>query len=114
MPNRNQPHAFPLLQMPTCAGCGACCQLTPIPPFAPGECEQREVPSEWLGPIHARVTGGQQFELTPCVWFDTVQQTCQHYDYRPGACREFELGGAACVSARWRILTAESTRDSVE
>ncbi|MDP1561122.1 MAG: YkgJ family cysteine cluster protein [Pirellulaceae bacterium] len=98
----------------SCTGCGACCRLTPLPPFAAGECEQHEIPSEWLLPIHERVAMGQQFELLPCVWFDREQQACQHYDQRPTACREFELGGPACVSARWRVFTDDSSSHSID
>lgn len=92
----------------SCADCGACCLLTPLPPFAPGECEQREIPREWLRAVEDRVAAGEQFEALPCVWFDAQQKQCRHYEQRPAACRDFLLGGPACASARRRLLSAQA------
>jgi Fe-S-cluster containining protein len=92
------------LEVPTsCSGCGACCQVTPLPPFAPGEAAARGVPAEWWEAVVARETADQQFEVRPCVWYDAAAATCQHYELRPTACRDFALGGTACQQARIRL-----------
>lgn len=36
----------------------------------------------------------------PCGFFDMVTRKCRHYEYRPGICRDFELGGDACLASR--------------
>ncbi|MBL8892593.1 MAG: YkgJ family cysteine cluster protein [Planctomycetaceae bacterium] len=89
----------------SCNSCGACCRLTPVPPFAPGECQQRNVPDEWLVCVTATMARDQQFELEPCVWYDPAADACQHYEYRPTACRSFEVGSVECASARRRVAT---------
>jgi Fe-S-cluster containining protein len=87
----------------SCRGCGACCRLTPLPPFEPGECQQRGIPAEWLVEVTKRIQAGQQFDLLPCVWYDIDQDLCRHYLERPSACREFSLAGTACMAARRRV-----------
>ncbi|MEP3478740.1 MAG: YkgJ family cysteine cluster protein [Fuerstiella sp.] len=84
----------------SCDGCGACCRQTPLPPFQPGEEVQRAVPELFLKPVQDRQRAGQQFELIPCVWFDQVTQLCQHYEYRPSACRNFQISSFECHAAR--------------
>lgn len=84
-----------------CDHCAACCLRTPVPPFQPGEEALREVPEEWLQPIQDRVAADQHFDLLPCVWLDIETKRCQHYDYRPQACRDFEVNSQLCRLSRW-------------
>lgn len=72
-----------------------------MPPFQPGEEASREVPEEWLQPIHDRVAADQYFDLLPCVWLDIETKRCRHYDYRPQACRDFEVNSQLCRLSRW-------------
>lgn len=36
----------------------------------------------------------------PCVWLDPQTMRCKHYEYRPGICRDFEVGTRFCLD--WR------------
>ena len=45
------------------------------------------------------LTRGQE-PLARCLWFDPLTRQCQHYEYRPQVCIDYELGGRACLSRR--------------
>lgn len=92
--------AKPLPPILSCEGCGACCRRTPVPPFEPGEEAFWNVPEWMLEPVLERIRREEQFELLPCVWFDSATLLCRHYDYRPQACRNFELGSPLCRLSR--------------
>jgi Fe-S-cluster containining protein len=55
-----------------------------------------------LADDQARRSGGGPYYGTPCIWYDPDSRRCRHYDYRPRACRQFELGGPDCHDARRR------------
>jgi Fe-S-cluster containining protein len=55
-----------------------------------------------LADYRARRASGRPLSGTPCVWFEAETGRCRHYEYRPLACREFELGGQDCQDARRR------------
>ena len=90
---------LPILE--SCNDCGACCCHTPLPPFQPGEDIVREVPAELMELIHVRIALDQQFDLLPCVWYDAVLRNCRHYELRPTACRDFQIGSDLCRLSRW-------------
>lgn len=90
---------LPLIQ--SCDSCGACCIRTPVPPFQPGEEESLNVPAEWLKPVQERIAADQQFDLIACVWLDPESRRCRHYDFRPQACRDFEINSDLCRLSRW-------------
>ena len=50
-----------------------------------------------MGPLHG--TEGQE----SCVWLDRVTGKCKHYEYRPQACRDFELASPSCLEARKKV-----------
>lgn len=93
----------PLPIIENCDGCGACCRLTPVPPFIPGEEVERDVPREFLQPILDRVAADQHFDRLSCVWYSQEMEQCVHYDLRPEACRKFEISSDLCRGARWDI-----------
>jgi Fe-S-cluster containining protein len=107
-----KPGSLPIID--SCDGCGACCQVVSRPPFhrvfdEGGEdtwerlrWERPDLTAEFLADERARRASGGPFYGTPCFWFDAGTGRCRHYDYRPRACREFELGGADCRDARRR------------
>ncbi len=97
----DQAVSLPVIE--SCDGCGACCIRTPVPPFEPGEEVAKDVPPDLLKPIHARVAADEHFDLVPCVWFDTQELRCLHYEIRPDACRVFEVGSDACRMSRWDV-----------
>ena len=72
-----------------------------MPPFQPGEEAVRAVPDDLLKLIQTRIDADQQFELLPCVWYDSQTGKCQFYDYRPQACRDFQIGSDLCRLSRW-------------
>lgn len=74
---------------------------TPVPPFVPGEMEIREVPTELTDLIRERIKADQQFEPLACVWFCEETRRCRHYEFRPEACRKFEIGSDLCRLSRW-------------
>ncbi|MEY2725765.1 MAG: hypothetical protein RLZZ458_1632 [Planctomycetota bacterium] len=53
-----------------------------------------------LEPVNERIRRDEQFELLPCVWLNLATLRCQHYDYRPQACRDFEIGSVLCRLSR--------------
>ena len=86
-----------------CNVCGACCRRTPVPPFSAGEVAAKQVPAEWLESVRQWERSPERWEVKECVWFDRSTGLCRHYDYRPDACREFQVGQAACRSARYHL-----------
>jgi Fe-S-cluster containining protein len=104
----------PLPVIESCENCGACCQVVTSPPFVrvfdeSGEdawerlkWDRPELVAELLeDAVLRRKTGGASFG-TPCLWYDETTRRCRHYDYRPSACRTFEVGGIDCRDARRR------------
>jgi Fe-S-cluster containining protein len=51
--------------------------------------------------VQERIAADQQFELLPCVWLDQRSNRCLHYDYRPQACRDFQINSDLCRLSRW-------------
>ena len=98
----------------SCDGCGACCQVVTVPPFyrvfdESGEdawerlkADRPDVLAAFLADYQARRAAGGPYFGTPCIWFDATSSRCRHYQYRPRACREFEVGGDDCRDARRR------------
>jgi Fe-S-cluster containining protein len=98
----------------SCAGCGACCQVVTHPPFysvfhGVGEdawerlkADRPDLIAALLADYKARRANGMPLAGTPCIWFDAATGLCRHYEYRPLACREFELGGEDCRDSRRR------------
>ena len=74
---------------------------TPIPPFEPGEEVAKSVPAEWMKPAQQRIEAGEEFDVAACVWLCTQTKRCLHYDFRPEACRKFEIGSDLCRLSRW-------------
>ena len=35
-----------------------------------------------------------------CLWYDAEMKRCRHYEWRPQICRDYELGGTACLLRR--------------
>ena len=98
----------------SCDGCGACCLVVTHPPFysvfeEEGEeawerlkRERRDLVLQIAGDHKRRRVGGEPLVGTPCLWYNPETRQCKHYDYRPLACREFDVGSEDCVDARRR------------
>ncbi|MFO0979055.1 MAG: YkgJ family cysteine cluster protein [Planctomycetaceae bacterium] len=91
--------ALPVIE--SCDNCAACCRRTPVPPFQPGEEAERDIPEAWLQPVKERIAADQHFDLLPCVWLDSQTLRCLHYEHRPKACCDFEIGSDLCRISRW-------------
>jgi uncharacterized protein len=98
----------------SCEGCGACCQVVTHPPFYrvfedEGEDawerlrrDRPDILAEFLADFRARRAAGKPDFGTPCTWLDPVTRRCRNYEFRPLACREFEIGEFDCRDARRR------------
>ncbi|HBN78403.1 MAG TPA: zinc/iron-chelating domain-containing protein [Planctomycetaceae bacterium] len=99
------------LEPDSCEGCGLCCQGIGSPvllyqtdvrisgshPFQPPG-----LPSNLIAEIDDHFGGLRRGEepQEQCLWFDPIQRQCRHYEWRPQFCRDFELGGTACLILR--------------
>jgi Fe-S-cluster containining protein len=104
----------PLPVIDSCHACGACCLTVTQPPFYrifdddgedAWERLKRESPSlvaELIADYRSRRAAGRPSYGTPCIWFDEPTRQCRHYEFRPRACREFEIGSTDCHDARRR------------
>jgi Fe-S-cluster containining protein len=104
----------PLPIIESCEGCGACCRVVTLPPFVRvvgGEGEEAwerlrwdrpDLRSEILDSDAARKAVGAPSFGTPCLWYDAATGRCRHYEFRPKACRSFEVGSIDCRDARRR------------
>ncbi len=107
----------------SCDGCGVCCLVVTHPPFYSvfeeyGEeawerlkRERRDLLLEIVVDHRARRASGSPLVGTPCLWYDQETRRCKHYEYRPLACREFEVGGEDCHDARRRAGISAGARD---
>lgn len=103
----------------TCDDCGACCMHMRSPPSvvlwengapvlrASNGLESDPQDFAWLmaAPDEARRIELERLdsdapEECPCCWLDLETKRCRFYEFRPGVCRDFELGGECCLSYR--------------
>lgn len=98
---------FPVIE--SCAGCGACCLQTAVPPYVlidgVHEAIVRQVPEELIREIMPFWEIRFKLDEQTCPWFDTQSKGCRHYEHRPQACRDFEINSAFChaIRDRWEI-----------
>ncbi len=95
----------------SCDGCGLCCEGIGSPvllyasraglpaphPFRPAELPQNLI--EEIDNHFSGLTRGQESQ-DRCLWFDPVTRACRHYEFRPQICRDYDLGGRACLQRR--------------
>jgi Fe-S-cluster containining protein len=98
----------------SCDDCGACCQVVSRPPFRRSfdeggedawerlKWDRPDLLAAFLADELARDATGGPYYGTPCIWFDAPKGRCLHYEYRPRAGREFEVGEQDCRDARRR------------
>lgn len=87
-----------------CNGCGLCCQNQPSPPFTCDEDEDwKSLPQELKDEIDTYVMSPRYNDTHPCFWLDGNGR-CRHYEHRPEICRDYELGGEACLAEREHLI----------
>src|SRR4051794_31601042 len=96
----------------SCDGCGDCCRVVVSPPFVrqlDGGGEEAwlrlrwdapELQADWIAQEKRRRELGHPSTGSPCHWFDEQTRRCTHHEFRPQACRVFEIGGLDCRDAR--------------
>ena len=103
--------SFEVLQPESCDGCGLCCEKIGSPvllyasrpeilgphPFRPSG-----LPEALIQEIDETFSGLRRGEepQEQCLWFDPETRSCSHYEWRPQVCRDYELGGKACLIER--------------
>jgi Fe-S-cluster containining protein len=102
---------FHVLTPQSCDGCGLCCLGIGSPvlwyashyqtltghPFRPAG-----LPQQLIDEIDTAFDGlmrGQEPQ-EQCLWFNATTRKCRHYEWRPQVCKDYELGGTACLTAR--------------
>jgi len=79
----------------TCATCKACCcRLEVILMDDDDPPAEFVATDQWGGQVMRRLDDGL------CAAVDRVTILCRIYDRRPGVCREFQMGGSACLTER--------------
>ena len=99
----------------SCDGCGgSCCRVVTRPPFYRVfedlwedawerlRWERPELSKALAADEAAAHAAGLPDYGTPCTWLDQKTGRCLHYEYRPLACRMFEVGDVDCLDARRR------------
>jgi len=100
-----------VLHPATCDDCGLCCEGigSPVVLYATGADRSSPhpfrpegLPESLVEEIDRHFLGlyrGQEPQAR-CLWFDVETRRCRHYEWRPQVCRDYELGGDACLSRR--------------
>lgn len=88
-----------------CADCGKCCWEMAICVGRPSD--RALVPSQFIDHGMMRLVKTEA-GLWVCSAFDRATKKCSIYDKRPGACRDFEVGGEDC---RFVIETFDKRMD---
>lgn len=102
-----------------CDNCGACCRHMRTPPhIVYGNPDgswgnyggSASADYHWLttAPAEAqkarldRIKASYQDipDESPCAWLDLKTMRCKWHEHRPSVCRDFEVGGEACVATR--------------
>jgi Fe-S-cluster containining protein len=92
----------------SCVGCGACCEQVGYPPFADiaRDSDERftllaQSYPDLAAEIRAAALARRREQRLPCIWLEPATRHCRHYNVRPQACRDFELGSPKCLELRW-------------
>jgi Fe-S-cluster containining protein len=107
-----------------CTGCGACCTHLNYPPaywwaahplhedygkrgrgdrldWSLWDTMPDDLRGELLRHYGRELAGGyRRYDDEGCLWFDQATRRCKHYEFRPRACREFEVGAEDCLKLR--------------
>jgi len=97
-----------------CDGCGLCCMHMSSPPFHEEEwlVLPPNVRADYEAALDASADAWEVhgIDARPCGWFDMVTRKCRHHEFRPEICRDFEVGGEACLGTRGDRFSPEVQR----
>lgn len=106
--------ALPVVTESDCKGCGACCRHVGHPMFRFDQGERsngEEIPDEdaflalpeplkqEMRDYRVRLFRDGDDYGEPCFWLQP-DGTCKHHEFRPAACRDFEVGSEDCLRFR--------------
>lgn len=86
------------IQLPVidCTDCGACCTTCAIPPYNLGAI--LTAPAFIRRMVADAIVNAKSGDQ--CVAYDATSKRCTIYPDRPSDCRDFKVGGDACLAAR--------------
>lgn len=100
-----------VLSPDSCEGCGLCCEGIGSPvllykslddPTRAHPHRPDGLPEELIREIDEAFGGlfrGHE-PRAKCLWFDAERRQCKHHEWRPQVCRDYEVGGQACLAER--------------
>jgi Fe-S-cluster containining protein len=68
--------------------------------FAMPEAIRQELTAYYRAALTERTIPDRCDSGLPCLLFDEATRRCRVYEHRPEICREYEVGGEACLAAR--------------
>ena len=80
-----------------------------VPPFVMSggrnEALEKRVPTELIDEFWPVWQVRLEVSESPCLWYDATTARCRHYEFRPDACRTFEINTGPCYESRakWGI-----------
>lgn len=94
-----------------CDDCGACCMGQNLVPGSDvwiakiaGQPPPRVIPLSLMKELDEVSAGPcRGCDDEPCLWLDRRAGRCRHHEHRPDVCREFEIGGEACLRIRAEV-----------
>jgi Fe-S-cluster containining protein len=104
-----------VLEPESCDGCGLCCEGIFSPP-AMYLLRTSRVGGFLFRPKNFPESLARQIEdhfdrlaqgadpLPHCLWFDPESRQCRHHEWRPSVCRNYPIGGEACLRERQSFL----------
>lgn len=118
--------AWAWLTVRNCGGCGACCSTCGHPPFSNEEIYHNEsradptMPLSIWKPVWAEVNAitsdkglSRCAARLPCAQWSAKTRRCAIHQYRPAACREYQIRCSDCLASRkkaqrtWRTWLAQ-------
>jgi len=82
--------------------------------FAEDARRLKQLPEDTLNELRLyleQVLEGNEPEDQACLWLDRQTMKCRHHEYRPVACRDFDIGSDECMNWREEYQNAKPFGD---